>query len=436
MQAMDIHVELVGLGGLRHPAAGHSVEDLRQRAAEAFGTSPGAVTLCLGSEVLDDRRSLEQSGVNAGSELSVIIEPPVLVLDGGGSCMKAGLAGEDLPRSIFPSVVGRSKLEPAICVVGAAALVTSELELRRPIEHGIVVDWDAMEKVWHHTFFNELQLQPEQTPILLMERPLNPKANREKTVQIMFENFSVPSLHLAQGAMLCLYSCGKTTGIVVDVGCSVTHAVPVYDGYVLPHASLRFNLAGRDLTRCLGRLLACEGYSLDTSSENDICEKIKETKAFVRASSAELEPTAAKAVVSYELPDGAVLEIPNQVLANCAEALFQPCLLGFSMGGIHSVVYEAMMRCDVEIRNSQILPNVVVSGGSSMFPGFSARLQMELQELVNPACRVQVSSTPGPGRFAAWMGGSGLGALRSFREMFVSKADYDEKGPSIVHNMC
>ena len=213
---------------------------------------------------------------------------PIVIDNGSGMC-KAGFASEDAPRAVFPCIVGRPKhpdvmvgMEQHDSYVGDAALVRrGVLSIRYPIEHGIVTNWDDMEKIWHHTFYNELRVDPDQHPVMLTEAPLNPKANRERMTQLMFETFNVPAMYVSIQAILSLNSAGRTTGCIFDSGDGVSHIVPVYDGYCLPHAVSRIDIAGRDLTDYMSKILTERGYSFFTTAEREIVREIKESVAYV-----------------------------------------------------------------------------------------------------------------------------------------------------------
>lgn len=291
-----------------------------------------------------------------------------------------------------------------------------------------------METIWHHIFYNELCVTPDAHPVLLTEPPLNPKASRERMTQIMFETFNVPAMYINNQAVLSLYASSRTTGCVLDSGDGVTHAVPIYEGYALPHAIIRLDLAGGDLTAYLMKILNERGISLTTVIDCGTVRDIKESVCYVPIDfEKEMEKAADSIEKSFELANGDSIVIGNERF-RCPEVLFQPNLMGLEKDGISKCVCHAIAKSDLDI-SKDLYANIVLAGGNTLFTGLRERLSKEVTALAPAKVKVNILAPP-ERRYSAWIGGSVLGSLSTFQSMWIRGEEYDEAGPKIVHQKC
>ncbi|KAK7097505.1 actin, cytoplasmic-like [Littorina saxatilis] len=363
-------------------------------------------------------------------------EQAPVVIDNGSGLLKAGYAGDDAPRVVIPSVVGIPKSENHTDTEVLRKFYTGDeaiqhrgvLSLHHPLQHGSVTDWDSMEKVLHAAF-TDLRVDPTEAPVLMSETPLNPTANREQLTQMMFEKFEVPAFFVMTSSVLTVFASGRHMGVILDCGDGVTSVVPIEGLFVRPHANQRVNYAGQELTGHLQRLLMEKGYSV-TDTESVRC--MKEELCYV-AQDYGVEMTLDDVDRNYTLPDGQVVTIGNQRFRT-PEALFRPSLIGKEHAGIHKMVYQSIMQCDIDVR-SLFYSNIILCGGSTMFPGLGDRLKKEMYTLAPPTMKIGVVEPP-ERKYTVWIGGSIVASLSTFEKQWISKQEYEEEGPSIVHKKC
>ena len=375
-----------------------------------------------------------------------------IIIDNGSDYCKAGFSGEEGPRLVIPTCVGYPKyaINEEKVLFGVDALAKkSVLRLKYPINYGVVNNWDDMEKIWSHAF-TELCVPPEDYNIMLTEVILNSKENREKMAEIMFETFNVSGLYISDAPTLCLYSAGKFHGIVVDSG-DTTQIVPIWDGYSILPGINRFNFGGKNITKILEKLLNESGHNYPPPSWIEIVKAIKEKACYVALDYEEeiknIEP------FDYELPDGHHCIIKNERI-RCTEALFKPSIFsnddnelsikwqGTSYKesnilekdkGLGYACFDSIQKCQIDVRKD-LYNCIVLCGGNSMFNGLPERLTKEIKMLAPESMKEEVKVISSPERkFAAWIGGSILSTISTFKTMWITKAEYEESGVTIVH---
>lgn len=255
----------------------------------------------------------------------------------------------------------------------------------------------------------------------------------------MFETFNVPALYTSIQAVLSLYASGRTTGIVLDAGDGVSHAVPVYEGFAIPNSIRRIDVAGRDVTEHLQTLLRKSGYIFHTSAEKEVVRMIKEKTSYVALDPKKEEKDWLTAggrqegkMVEYALPDGQKLKVCHQTVPQCLpdadearqigperfrapEILFDPEIIGLEYPGIHQIVVDAIGRTDMDLRKA-LFGNIVLSGGSTLTKGFGDRLLHEVQRLAVKDMRIKIFAPP-ERKYSTWIGGSILAGLSTFRKV-------------------
>jgi len=378
----------------------------------------------------------------------------VLIVDNGTGFVKSGFAGSNFPHAIFPSLVGRPvirfeqksidnvKIED-IMVGDEALKLRNMLQITYPLENGIIKNWEDILHIWNYTFNRLDHGDPnslKDCKIMLTEPPLNPKVNREKMVQTMFEQYGFKGVYISIQAVLVLYAQGLLTGVVVDSGDGVTHIIPVWDGFALPHLTKRIDIAGRDITRHLIKHLLLRGYAFNRTADFDTVREMKERLCYVGydmnlEKKLALETTVL--VETYTLPDGRVIRVGAERF-EAPEILFTPGLAGLEGGGLAEKLFQTIQAADIDTRKD-LYGHIVLSGGSSMYPGLPSRLEKDLKALYldkvlkgdkTKEGRVKIRIEDPPRRkHMVFLGGAYLADIMKNNDAFwISKQEYNEQG--------
>ncbi|KAG7201133.1 hypothetical protein KM043_003924 [Ampulex compressa] len=383
----------------------------------------------------------------------------IIVCDNGTGFVKCGYAGANFPAHIFPSIVGRPIIRAVnkigdidvkdLMVGDEASKLRSMLEISYPMQNGIVRNWEDMCHVWDYTFGKEkMNINPRECKILLSEPPMNPITNREKMIEVMFEKYGFAGVYIAIQAVLTLYAQGLISGVVVDSGDGVTHICPVYEEYALPHLTRRLDIAGRDITIYLIKLLLLRGYAFNHSADFETVRMLKEKLCYIGYNIETEEKLALETTVlveSYTLPDGRVIKVGRERFA-APEALFQPRLINIEAQGIAELVFSTIQAADIDIR-SELYKHIVLSGGSTMYPGLPSRLEREIKQLYLQ--RVLKNDTSKLNKFKikiedsprrkdmVFMGGAVLAEITKDRDsIWITREEYEEKGLSVLKKLC
>ncbi|KAM8804276.1 actin-like protein 7A [Rhynchonycteris naso] len=363
-----------------------------------------------------------------------------VVMDLGTGYCKCGFAGLPRPTHMIASTVGKPYMETAKTgdnrketYVGRE-LINPEVRLKlvNPLQHGIIVDWDSMQGIWEYLFHKEMKIAPEEHAVLVSDPPLSPHTNREKYAEMLFETFGAPAMHIAYQSRLSMYSYGRTSGLVVEVGHGVSYVVPIYEGYPLPSITGRLDYAGSDLTAYLMSLMNKAGKHF-TEDQMGTVDDIKKKCCFVALDPDEQKKVPeAEYMMQYTLPDGQEICLCQERFL-CSEMFFKPSLIRSMQLGLHTQTVSCLNKCDIALKRD-LIGKILLCGGSTMLSGFPIRLQKELNNLC-PNDTPQVNVLPERDT-AVWTGGSILASLQGFQPLWVHRAEYEEHGPFFLYRRC
>ena len=361
----------------------------------------------------------------------------VVVIDNGTDNIKAGFAGDDAPRKIFPSYVGYTKRSPInlamdeknFYVGDEAKEKRGRLDMHKPFLDSIAKNWEDVENLWTYTIYDTLKVCPDECFSVITESPLNPAKYREKSIEILFELFNFEGVYLASKSLLSLYATGRTSGCVVDSGYGASFAVPIYEGYASPQTIQHLDLGGRHLDDYLNKILFEKGYEFTTPLELELISEIKEKLCVLRADN-KYKPREVDFKV-HPLPDDSVVRLSTERY-DIPEAIFDPKKIGLEQDGLHEIVFKSILKTNSDIRK-EMFSNIILAGGNTLFENFQTRMKNEILELAPVKTPIDVVATK-ERQYSSWIGGRVIGNMETFQFLCISRKEYEENGAKIVND--
>jgi actin-related protein 2 len=389
---------------------------------------------------------------------------PVIIIDNGSGYLKAGLSTSSYPDCTIPALIGRPmlryaeqlediKLKP-IMIGDEVTPVRSLLELTYPMKEGIIQNEDDMEKLWSYTIREKLNQKGDlkDRKVLLTEAPSNPNENKKKMCEILFEKLGVGNVNIEPQAKMTVYAEGLQTAMVLDSGDGVSHCIPIVDNYILHHNIKRLNIAGRHVTEYLIRLLQLKGYAFNSSADFETIRDLKEEFCFVSCDingDRKLDAETTYYNSYKKLPDGRKIRISNEKF-EATEILFNPFLCQSEQPGIHEMVYDSINSCAIDVRKD-LYKNIVLSGATTMFPGFTSRLEEEIRNLYkeknlklsnDKGIKININIVDSPRRkFSVFSGACVIANTANkndeiAKEYWITKEEWAEIGADIILKKC
>lgn len=374
--------------------------------------------------------------------------PPTLIVDIGSGFIKAGLQTDTSPPCIFPTLVGRPRRRFVDQFKGSPFFVADDaicsrhsLSFSYPVDHGHVEDWLDLEHLFQYLFSQGLGLDSTQDrSVLLTEPPMASSKHRETLVELMMDLFGMSEVNLSIQGIMALYAYGRTTGLVIEIGEGVTQIVPVHDGFTDRASIRRLDLGGQELTMYLQKLLSEAGYCVTSRDDYEHVRSIKETLCYVAVDPYE-EDKRTDNDAEYVLPDGMTLRdgttsvIVGSERFYCPEVLFDPRIIQRDCPSIIDLVWQSIQASPIETRKSA-LGSVILSGGSSLFPGLPERVEKEIKRISPPQARSTVRVHASDDRlFGVWLGARLFAepAMRPMQSLYwISRQEWEEEGERVV----